>query len=66
LKGKEKWTDSSFTFPEAISWTELPSLPEYSIKDDIKWLEWRRLSEEYESSLYTMWGTEDIGVSDVI
>ena len=66
LNGTEQWTDASFTFPDSISWADLPPLPEYSIKSDFQWLDWKRLSGEYEHNLYTMWGSEEIGVSDIV
>ena len=61
------YTDSSFSWPYAIRWPELPSI---SGSDLSNWvdeeIDWIRISEEFKRSEFTLWGDNGIRPEDAI
>ena len=60
------WTDASFAFPESITWKDLPQDMAFSIADDVKTIDWLRLSDDDKFDQYSMWGFGKVTPDDSI
>ena len=59
------WKDTSFEFPESITWSDLPN--EWAIfEEEAEDIEWSRLSGNEHFSDYWMWGHDNVGHNDPV
>lgn len=62
-----EWVDESFTFPDAIFWKDMrPTSPgddQSARAEDTQWL---RISDVFDPSEYSLWGSEEISPKDTI
>ncbi len=62
-----EWTDTTFTFPDAIFWKDMrpthPSDNESGRSSDTQWL---RISDVFNTDEFSLWGSEEISPKDTI
>ena len=67
LAAGKKWTDETFTYPEVLHSSELPStekdIDNSKHGDKTKW---QRLQDNFSEPTYSMWGTQGVRPEDVI
>ena len=67
LAAGKKWTDETFTYPEVLHSSELPStekdIDNSKHGDKTKW---QRLQDNFSNPTYSMWGTQGVRPEDVI
>ena len=66
MKSALPWTDTSFEFPESITWADLPQEYPLAIAGDVNSIDWARLSDEYNFSTFSMWGSDTVTPNDSI
>ena len=61
-----EWTDASFPFPEALRWPDMPGGANYSQQHQAENAEWLKISDVFNDSRYSMFGSQQISPKDAV